>query len=373
MPTSKAWLLAMTAACSTAFAQNVPIDSRVALRGDASGTWNDAAHPGQGITVEILDGARAIVGWYTYDAAGAPLWLSGHGRVERHGFTVELLQVTGGRFPGEPATPVASHPWGTAIFRMDGCNHAEWSWQPRDAGVAGHMPLTRLTELHATRCNEAEEFDEVRSWSFENGAHGFEPVFADLPPDNDVFYELAFSHVALPAPLDGMRGLRLHGNNHSDDLIMMTKKAVGGLVPGGRYRIELEVDLATRAGSGCFGIGGAPGEDVYVHLGASSAEPVTQLADNGLLRMSGMQFGQQSQPGGHTRVAGNLASGDACTLDEQPWRMKTLSTIGQPMAVVADGDGTIWVAAATDSGYEGTSEWYLTAMRVRLRAREHLP
>ena len=104
---------------------------------------------------------------------------------------------------------------------------------------AGNIPLQRASSVHGTRCNIEEEFAEQRIVSFERGTFGAEAVFADYPPGEEAFYELDYAHEALPAPLGARHGLRLSGNNHSDDLAMLVKAPVRGLFPNIVYRIEL--------------------------------------------------------------------------------------------------------------------------------------
>ena len=74
---------------------------------------------------------------------------------------------------------------------------------------------------------------------------------------------------------DGLEGngLYIQGHNRSDDLFMFFKKQVGGLKTDAAYTVVLSLDLATNVPTGSFGIGGSPGESVFVKAGASTAEP----------------------------------------------------------------------------------------------------
>ncbi len=71
----------------------------------------------------------------------------------------------------------------------------------------------------------------------------------------------------LPAPLQPSPALFLGGDNRSDDLFMFYKAHVGGLLPGASYFVRFEVEVATNVPMGCVGIGGAPGESVWVKAG----------------------------------------------------------------------------------------------------------
>ena len=53
---------------------------------------------------------------------------------------------------------------------------------------------------------------------------------------------------------------------------MYYKGQVAGLDANRRYSGRFEVEIATTAPSGCFGVSGAPGEGVTVKAGASDVE-----------------------------------------------------------------------------------------------------
>jgi hypothetical protein len=362
-------LLALSAPC---FAQSTAVIDPVGVRGDFSGTWRNPAMPGQGLTIEVIDRGRAVVTWFTFDPAGAPLWLYGLATIDGHVLRVPASRVTGGRFPPafDPAQIQVS-PWGELEIDIVGCNDATLSWTPTAAGYgAGSMPLTRLTGVQGVRCNAEEEFAETRSFSFERGSLGFEALFADRPPGEDAFYELDYQYESLPAPLSARRGVRISGNNHSDDLAMLVKGPIEGLMPNTLYRLELEMEIASNVPAGCFGVGGSPGDGVYMKLGATTDEPMALTSsapgDNGWLRLN-FDYGQQSQSGDAAKVVGTLANSYSC--DEgttAPWELRTLSTRGQSLRAISDPDGVIWVVAGSDSAFEGRTDWYLTALRVRL-------
>lgn len=350
-------------------------DDSLAVRGDFSGTWHDPAHAGQGLNIEVLDRGQAVVAWYTFDTSGAPMWLFGLGQFEGAQLRVDAARVDGGRFPSA-ATPVAgqTQAWGELQIDFDDCSKGTLQWTPTAAGFsAGSMPLTRLTALQGERCNSEEEFGETREFAFERGAQGFVPLFADKPPGEEEFYELDFAHEALPAPLAARRGLRLSGNNHSDDLAMLIKGALGGLQPDTLYALEIELELASNVPAGCLGVGGSPGEGLYLRLGASTEEPLALPSavpgDDGWLRLN-IDYGQQSQSGANALIVDVLSNSHSCDdSPEAPWELKTVSTRGQDFGMRSDAQGRLWIIAGSDSAFEGRTDWYLTALRVRLDAQ----
>lgn len=363
------FLLAAIAAFATpAFADSQPATDPVAIRGDFSGTWYDPAQSGHGLTLEILDGNRVAAAWFTFAPDGSQLWLSGVGTVDGASLHVPVSRTTGGAFPPAFDPDAIEHvAWGNLDFTFTGCDVGTLTWAPIGA-PPGSMPLQRLTAVQGTRCNVEEEWDEQRIYSFERSTNHFFPIFADYPRGQEQFYELDYVYEALPAPLAGRRGVRLSGNNHSDDLAMLITREMGGLAPNSAYRLELEVELASNTPSGCFGTGGSPGESVWIKLGASTIEPFAPTVVEGGVEMKrfNIDFGRQSSSGEDAIVVGTLGNGQSCE-DAGTWTLRTLSTQGQPFTATTDANGALWLIAGSDSGFESRTDWYITALRVRYR------
>ncbi|MXY21985.1 MAG: hypothetical protein F4Y49_11700 [Dehalococcoidia bacterium] len=186
--------------------------------------------------------------------------------------------------------------------------------------------------------------------------------FADLPVDYDQsIYELDHAHRPLPDGLEGS-GVYVQGHNRSDDLFMFLKRRVEGLRPGAEYKVFASVDLATNVQTGLFGIGGSPGESVFVKAGASAVEPVTVVDDNQYLRMN-IDKGNQSRGGESMIVIGNVAHPDV--LDRE-YRIKTLDNANMSLTVNADEEGRVWLVVGTDSGFEGLSAFYYSRISYQL-------
>lgn len=375
-------LLGVAALCISALpvesiAQPTAANSEIALRGDFSGMWFNPSRIGQGFTLEVLDGGRAVVGWYTFDGTGAPLWLAGAGEVVGSELRVNLRSVSGGRFPSSTAAEaVTTAPWGTLDMTFSGCDAGEARWTPAVPGfLAGAMPIERLTQVDGARCNAAEEFTESRRLDLERGDAGIAAFFADYPVGEDARFELDARHVVLPSPLHGHRGIRMSGINHSDDLAMLVKSPVRGLVANTLYEVEIAADFASNVASGCFGIGGSPGEDVRLLLGAMTGEPGTRV--DPILGMVRTSF---ELPDGETGVSadavhvGALNNRFVCDGGQlTAWQLKSVSTRGKRLRERADSTGTLWLVAGSDSGFEGRSTWYLTSLTVRLRRVDESP
>ena len=192
------------------------------------------------------------------------------------------------------------------------------------------------------------------TFTFDDGAEGWTVAFADLPADYDQsIYELGHGHRPLPDGLEGS-GIYVQGHNRSDDLFMFLKRRVGGLQPDAAYEVDVSVDLATSVSAGLVGIGGSPGESVFVKAGASDVEPATTEDSIGHLRMN-IDKGNQSRGGGAMVVIGNVAHPD---VTGREYRIKTLNNDGRPLTVETDGEGRVWLIVGTDSGFEGLTTLY---------------
>lgn len=193
---------------------------------------------------------------------------------------------------------------------------------------------------------------------FNLSANGWSPVFADYPVDQDVFYELAFDWLNLPTPLQDRNGISLAGNNHSDDLLMMIKTQLPSLKPNTVYQVKFSVELATNAGKDCIGIGGSPGESVYIKAGASAVEPA-RFNQDGYWRLN-VDLGQQSAPGVNSVVLGNFASTQSDCVNTS-YELKLLPQSSQTAYFVqTNDDSALWLYFLSDSGFEGKTTLYFT-------------
>lgn len=199
------------------------------------------------------------------------------------------------------------------------------------------------------------------SFDFSNSAEGWTGDFADYPAGEEDFYELEFSYTTLPAPLDETQGaLMLSGRNYSDDLFMFVKREITGLVPNKEYTMQFFVRFATNVPEGMVGIGGSPGESVYIKAGASTAEPIKVLEEDGYFRMN-IDKGNQSQEGEDMLVIGNFSN----EIGEEVYSLKSLSNTTNFRAT-ASSQGSLWIIVGTDSGFEGQTTIYIDSIEVIL-------
>ncbi len=227
----------------------------------------------------------------------------------------------------------------------------------------------------------AEQPDGVLSWNFtfEQGKEGWTGDFAHLYVDYDPdMFELEFAHTDWPEDL-GQPGkaLMISGVNRSDDLFMYVKRRLGpedGVLPGVTYRARFVVELATDAPPGLIGPGGAPGEAVWVKVGAAPEEPVPVVIDwaGKPYYVMNVDKGYQRDEGQHAIMIGDAAK-ESGGVDDWSYELKTLDNLDRPLEVTADEQGSLWVFVGTDSGFEGKTTLYYTSIEVELQPIDDTP
>lgn len=213
-------------------------------------------------------------------------------------------------------------------------------------------------------------------FTFAEDLEGWTVGFADYPAGTsdaeqqaiDEFYELDGGHARLPQPLDtGDGAVLLTGNNHSDDLFMFLKRRVSGLAPDTTYQLQLRVVFATNVPRGCAGIGGSPGDSVFVKGGASEIEPLRVMDDTSghAAWIMNVDKGDQSNGGTDVQVLGDFANSKDCDSSDFSYELKELSNMELPaFDVTTDGNGNAWLLLGTDSGFEGTTTIYYTEIEA---------
>ena len=211
-----------------------------------------------------------------------------------------------------------------------------------------------LVPLALSACNSDENIEPVEvtvSTSFSQGDNLWQAGFSDYPVDDSDIFQLVSGIKEVPGHTD-KKGFLLGGMNRSDDLFMYLKREVVGLAPNTRYQITLTVDFWSEVGNVCFGIGGSPGESVYVKAGASEQEP--KQADYYM----NVDIGHQSQDGNDAKVIGNISiDGLSCDGGEFASKQVLLSSEAK-MEVVSSPTGNLWVLVGSDSGFEGLTHLY---------------
>ena len=195
---------------------------------------------------------------------------------------------------------------------------------------------------------------------FNVSTKGWTGDFADYPVGEESFYELSIKEAKLPAPLDSTKkGLRVSGNNHSDDLFMYITKKLTVPKANQLYKGTFEVEFASSVAKGMIGVGGSPGESVYVGIGLTSVEPKKVANTTSKHYEMNIKKMQQAGDGADMKVIGNVANGT------EENKFKLVKRTGE-FTGKSDANGNLWVIVGTDSGFEATTTLYYTGVKVVL-------
>jgi hypothetical protein len=213
----------------------------------------------------------------------------------------------------------------------------------------------------------------VLDYEFVTGSQGWAADvtdFSDATRPDDVVAETGVAPPGSPAA-DGF--LHIAATNRSDDVFLYVRHEVttdDGVEAGAAYAVSYTIEFASNAPSGCVGVGGAPGESVWMKAGASTEQPVP-IEESGDTRLS-VDKGNQSSGGAAAGVAGVIANGIPCeealSQDPLPYAMVTLQH-AMSNTVQAGADGTLWLFVGIDSGFESRTSIYLDRIIARLERR----
>lgn len=225
------------------------------------------------------------------------------------------------------------------------------------------MVLLNFSLLSARNCHlRSLHFD----FTFNEGPEGWVGDFADYPVGEEEFFELKFAWTFLPKsiPLANQiltKGLFLSGNNHSDDLFMFVKRQIKGLKPNTLYALTYTIALEDDVFPCQTGVGGSPGESVFLKVGASQIEP-EKVDVNGFYLLN-VDKGFQSESGKNAIVVGDLSNLFVSSDDPQfePIGYTNVS----PLQMTSDDKGRLWLFVGTDSAFESTSSYYIARIQVK--------
>jgi hypothetical protein len=205
-------------------------------------------------------------------------------------------------------------------------------------------------------------------FDFRDGAQGWEAGFAEYAPEmEDMMLEAEIRSLPSELGINGT-GYYVQGMNHSDDLFMFLKRRLGpddGVVPGQAYRVMFTIVFASNAPSGGVGIGGSPGESVYLKAGASPVEPEVYLDSATEYYLMNVDKGSgNSGNGTAASVIGDIANG--LSAEENPRYISLKRRHEHQWTVTASPDGELWLLVGTDSGFEGLTGIYYQSIAVTL-------
>jgi len=201
------------------------------------------------------------------------------------------------------------------------------------------------------------------SFTFDGDEEGWVGGFADLPLEYEQQgYDISFSYAEIPVQGAESNGLFLTGNNHSDDLFMYIMRQFGaeeGLRADTRYHIILSFKMATDVPPGMMGIGGSPGESVYIKAGVVAKEPKSVKQSSSYVM--NIDKGNQSQGGTDMKVIGNAAKDEGVGQNDETFQYKIFDL---SVEVTTSSEGQVWIILGADSGFEGISRLYFDDINV---------
>jgi hypothetical protein len=231
------------------------------------------------------------------------------------------------------------------------------------------MAVVLLTGLIIYAVFTAISFSVRLEFDFRHDAQGWEAGFAEYAPEmEDMQLEAGIRPLPSELGIEGT-GYYIQGMNHSDDLFMFLKRHLGtddGVVPGQEYRIKFTIVFASNAPSGAVGIGGPPGESVFLKAGAATVESEVYLdsATNYYLMNVDKGLGNSGN-GTAASVIGDIANGLSADMENPPY-VSLKRQHEHEYTVTASPDGELWLLVGTDSGFEGLTGIYYQSIAITL-------
>jgi hypothetical protein len=197
------------------------------------------------------------------------------------------------------------------------------------------------------------------AYSFAQNTDGWDVGFSDyttLTKPTDVEQV----HAVIPIP-GASKALYMGATNLSDDLLLYTYRKVTGLLPNNSYIGQFTVTLASDAPAGCAGVGGSPGESVWL-IGAVSRDKPENKQTREEFRLN-ISRGNQSTAGDSSDVIGTIGvNGIPCTGNNRQAAIKTLGP-SKWIPFTTDDTGSAWILVGLDSGFESYSRIWLQSVK----------
>ncbi len=199
------------------------------------------------------------------------------------------------------------------------------------------------------------------NFDFSKGEDGWLYGFAYNSEIDISTYELDFKLSSLPEPLDvNQKSLFITGINRSDDLFMYLKRKITGLDTNTTYSVVFDIEFASIYPTNAVGVGGAPGESVYMKAGAVLIEP-NKVESDGNWRMN-LDKANQNNSGVDMKVIGHVGVAD----NTVAYTLVSNTNLAEPFIITTDAKGEVWVIIGTDSGFESTTSLYYNKILIKI-------
>lgn len=225
--------------------------------------------------------------------------------------------------------------------------------------------------LSAQKVLKNTDEELVLRWDFNEGTGGWLPGFTDYTLTNPVDFLRVAEIRRLPAEVDSSRfGYFVQSFNFSDDIFMFLKRPLPpqlGIKPNMRYNVTIDIEFLSNEPSGCFGVGGAPGESVTLKAGVTPVEPLPLLVGDYI--DINLDKSNQVTGGRDAGVVSDIGNGLPCDnlQEDRPWVFLHRVYHHAEPVTSRPNEGGLWLLVGTDSGYEGLTQLYYYSIQVTLR------
>jgi hypothetical protein len=178
-----------------------------------SGQWFDRDRNGEGISLEILAGNKALLYFFTYPPSGAPgaqTWLTAVGDVIGNGIEFADVQLpsldSSGRLQGQH--------WGRIGITFSDCNNGAMRWDGPPAWGSLEVPLSRITALQGLGCGNIAQAPPSQSsgaW-FDPAHYGSGFVFEQVDTQSLATIWFGFDSGGNPVWLSGVAQQAMDGS-----------------------------------------------------------------------------------------------------------------------------------------------------------------
>lgn len=197
------------------------------------------------------------------------------------------------------------------------------------------------------------------------GKENWKSFFSDYPKGEETFYELEFKHINLPEPLDTkQKGLKISGNNHSDDLFSAIYRKFGGLLPNTNYKVYFDIDFASDTPINAVGVGGDP--NLKLGAGGINFEPKNTVDNSGHYRPNFESKLQSGESNNVFKVIGDIGVSETIPT---PFKLINRNNLTEPLILKTNAKGELWIMIATDSGFEATTTLIYTKINILFKSK----
>lgn len=200
-------------------------------------------------------------------------------------------------------------------------------------------------------------------FDFEDGYQEWKADFADYPVGDSAHWNLNHFHQAMPDIVPVQNGLRMVGDNFSDDLFFFMKRKIEGLHPNTKFQIIFSIDVVTDMPPNAIG-----GSDLMLKAGATIIEPKKIVVDEDGIQYYRMNINKdsQSQPGTDMDTLGHVHHD---VTDNFDYHIANYQNGMEPFEITSDSNGELWVIIGAESQFEGPAEFLIAHTECTLENR----